>query len=140
MRDDPADLLKRHVPLGPQGTHHEQGKQVLVAVEPHRIVLAEAALDRGDDETGLFPVPQSPHGHAGETAGLGVGKSENFLTIVRHSVNSFLGCSDAKRGSRARAGARPARPRSTNMTGDPTATASGGLVPAPAAAVGRVAE
>jgi hypothetical protein len=46
-------------------------------------VLTEEALDRGDDEAGFFPVPQSPHGHAGEPACLGVGKSEYFLTIVR---------------------------------------------------------
>src|ERR1035441_6938076 len=51
-------VLQRHVPLGPQGAHHEQGKQVLVAVEPHRVVLTEEALDRGDDEAGFFPVPQ----------------------------------------------------------------------------------
>src|SRR5580698_5390604 len=54
MRDDPADLLQRHVPLGPQRAHHEQVKQVLVAVEPHRVVLAEAALDRGHSKAGLF--------------------------------------------------------------------------------------
>src|SRR5713101_7985151 len=107
MRDDPADLLQRHVPFGPQRAHHEQGEQVLVAVEPNGVVLTKAALDRGDDQAGLFPVPQAPHGHAGEPAGLGVGKGENFLTSVRHSVNSFLGCSDGKRGSPARAGARP---------------------------------
>ncbi len=72
-------------------------------------MVAKAALDRGNDQADLFPVPQPAHGHAGESAGLGVGERKNFLTSIRHRMSSFFGCSDGKRGSRGWMGARLSR-------------------------------
>lgn len=79
-----------------QCAYYQQGQQVLVAVEPHRVVVAEAALYRGNDQADLFPVPQPAHGHAGESAGLGVGECENFLTSIRYRMSSFFGCSNGR--------------------------------------------
>jgi transcriptional regulator with XRE-family HTH domain len=49
-----------------------------------RVLRAELAPDRRDDQASLFPVPQPAHGHPSELPGPGVGKREKLLGGRRH--------------------------------------------------------
>ena len=52
---------------------------------------------------------QPSHRNAGQLTGLGVGECQDFLTSIRHRLDPFVGCSDAKRGPAAIGGSKVMR-------------------------------
>ncbi len=85
--DDAPDALERHLPLRTQCAHNEQGKQVLVAVQPDGVPWAEPPLDRGHDKLVLFPVSESTHGDPGEPGRAGVREREEIFGDYPHRLH-----------------------------------------------------